>query len=93
VQEALVNVGRHAGASHASVAILQSDGGLSIVVADDGHGFPFEGRHTAEELRHREIGPRSLAHRVATLGGSLTIESTSHGARIEIQVPKTGVAA
>jgi signal transduction histidine kinase len=93
VQEALVNVGRHAGAAHASVAILQSDSGLSIVVADDGHGFPFEGRHTAEELRHREIGPRSLAHRVATLGGSLTIESSARGARVEIHVPRTGVAA
>ena len=91
VQEALVNVGRHAGAGHASVAILRSRQGLSIVVADDGHGFRFEGRLTGDELRHRDIGPRSLTHRVATLGGSLAIESSRRGARIEINVPFLGV--
>jgi signal transduction histidine kinase len=87
VQEALVNVGRHAGASHASVAILRGQAALSIVISDDGHGFPFTGRLDQEELRRREIGPRSLGHRVATVGGTLAIESSPRGARIEIQVP------
>jgi signal transduction histidine kinase len=93
VQEALVNVGRHAGASHASVAILRAPPGLSIVVSDDGHGFSFEGRLDGEELRRRELGPRSLIHRVATLGGSLVIESGAQGARVEIHVPTPGAAA
>jgi signal transduction histidine kinase len=75
------------------VAILQSPTGLSIVVADDGHGFTFEGRLSDEELRHREIGPRSLRHRVATLGGSLTIDSSARGARLEIHIPHLGASA
>ena len=44
-------------------------------------------RLDGEDRRHREMGPRSLRHRVATLGGSLTIDSSPRGVRLEIHIP------
>src|SRR5438445_10503 len=43
VQEALANAARHAGASAVRVTLAARDGGVDIVVADDGRGFPFQG--------------------------------------------------
>jgi signal transduction histidine kinase len=56
-------------------------------VADNGRGFPFEGRLTHAELAEGRVGPRNLFERVASLGGSLNLESGAAGARLEIDLP------
>jgi signal transduction histidine kinase len=86
VQEALVNVARHASASRAEVDIVLESGSLHITVSDDGHGFPFRGRLETPELRSGK-GPRSLRERVLALGGTIAVESTSSGSRVELAVP------
>ena len=39
VQEALTNIARHARATRFSVELLQHNGGLELIVRDDGCGF------------------------------------------------------
>jgi signal transduction histidine kinase len=67
-QEALTNVGRHAGASRVEITLLERDGRIELVVSDDGAGFD-----TATE--HGGFGLVGMHERVALAGGRLEIES------------------
>jgi signal transduction histidine kinase len=87
VQEALVNAARHGKASNAALEIETDQDQLRIVVADNGHGFPFRGRYDHVALEELRRGPISLKERIASLGGSLAIDSSEAGARLEITVP------
>jgi signal transduction histidine kinase len=94
VQEALVNVRRHAAATHVVVRVTSSDSGLELVIDDDGHGFGFEGRLEHRTLESSRRGPVVIRERVRHLGGTLTIESApGRGSRLEVQVPVRGVPA
>jgi signal transduction histidine kinase len=64
--EALANIAKHAGASHAHVAIANGGGRLVAEIRDDGGG----GADPA-----RGSGLRGLADRVEALGGVLRVES------------------
>ena len=84
VHEAIVNALKHGRPSRVAVTL---DGGpeeLRIVVADDGHGFPFRGRYDHDALTESDSGPKSLLDRVSALGGRLSIESTDAGSRVEM---------
>jgi signal transduction histidine kinase len=77
--EALANVGKHARAPSAAVAIRRTNGTVSVEVADDGIGGarPVNGS-----------GLSGLADRVEALGGKLRIESPSgRGTRIVGEIP------
>jgi signal transduction histidine kinase len=87
IHEGLVNAARHARATSIQLAILRSPHDVSVSVVDDGRGFPFTGSYTMQELSDRNIGPRSLRARVATLGGTLTIDTSSKGTRLSMTVP------
>lgn len=87
IHEALVNAARHARASAIQLAILREAHQISIAVVDDGQGFPFEGRYTLADLAREQIGPRTLRERVASLGGSLEIETSKKGSRVRLTVP------
>ncbi len=89
VHEAVVNALKHAHPSRVSIAVDRGDGELRITVADDGHGFPFRGRLSHEELRAANAGPVSLRERVSALDGRLAIESSPAGSRVELVVPLT----
>ena len=66
---------------------------VRIEVADDGHGFPFEGEYDLPALIGSDLGPASLRDRIASLGGSLSLRSSRQGSRLEIGVPlETGRA-
>lgn len=86
VQEALVNVARHAEAHTARVQITLVDGRIEIHVDDDGKGFGFVGRRSLHELGAG--GPSSLAERIVALDGSLAVESSERGARVAMTVPR-----
>ncbi len=88
VREALVNAVRHGEASAVRLQITRGLGDtLAITVADNGRGFPFEGRYTHRELAEGHLGPRTLLERVTSLHGTLAIESSASGARLDIAIP------
>jgi len=85
--EAVVNALKHAHPSKVTVDVAAREGGLTIVVRDDGRGFPVFGHLDHDELVRRNVGPASLRDRVTALGGRMAIDSTASGSRIEITVP------
>ncbi|HEX6086662.1 MAG TPA: histidine kinase [Thermoanaerobaculia bacterium] len=87
VNESLSNAARHGGASRAAVAMALQDGSVAVRVSDNGRGFPFSGRRDLSALERDGEGPRTLKERVRTLGGSLVVESSVHGASVELSIP------
>lgn len=86
VHEAIVNALKHGQPSRVEVAVERDADELSILVTDDGHGFPFRGRYTHEALAANNIGPRSLLDRVQALGGAVSIDSSDIGSRVEMRI-------
>jgi hypothetical protein len=62
---------------------------VNITVSDDGHGFPFQGQYDHTDLTKMNLGPVTLKERIAALGGSLAIDSSDTGTRLEITLPLT----
>ena len=93
VQEAVVNAARHGGASEVGVRAALRNGSLCVTVADNGRGFAFRGHYDHAALAALRRGPVMLKERVNTLGGTLAIDSTSGGARLEIELPCPGATA
>jgi len=82
-QEGLRNVGRHAKATRAEVRLHRLDGGLELVIKDDGTGF--------DAARHRNgtsLGLASMRQRAFLLGGKVKIDSSpGRGAVVTAWVP------
>ena len=79
VAEAITNVAKYAGATHASVAVERSNGIATVVVSDDGVGGADPGRGS---------GLVGLADRVEALGGRLHVESPAgRGTRVTAAIP------
>ena len=94
VQEGLVNVRKHSGASHVLVRLGSDHGGWKLTVEDDGHGFPFSGRLSHSELEALGKGPTVIKERVRLIEGELTIESSpGQGSLLEISIPPKREAA
>jgi signal transduction histidine kinase len=87
VHEALVNAARHAEASVVRVAVRLADRMVKIIVSDDGRGFCFKGRYDQTALASLDLGPATLRERVVALNGSLTLDSTEHGTRLDLSFP------
>jgi signal transduction histidine kinase len=91
VQEGLVNVRKHSGASSVYVRFGAQNGLWKLVIDDDGRGFPFAGRLTMTELDDLHRGPAVIKERVRAIGGDMVIESSpGHGSRLEVTVPQKG---
>lgn len=82
VQEALTNVRRHANAEGASVRLTYLPDALDIEVVDDGNGSA-----TPVRFGHGLVGIRE---RVALHGGSLVVDPTAHGFRVQVVLPTGG---
>jgi signal transduction histidine kinase len=79
IAEAVTNVGRYAGASHATVSVGRTNGTATVVVSDDGIG----GADPAAGS-----GLRGLAARVEALDGRLEVDSPpGRGTRITARLP------
>src|SRR6266853_2216746 len=63
VHEAVVNALKHGKPSQVAVTVDGDSDQLRIIVADDGHGFPFRGRYNHQELTDGRVGPKSLLDR------------------------------
>src|SRR6266566_4579816 len=89
-EEGITNVRRHSKASALTVRLGCVGDNWVLVMVDDGIGFEFHGVWSLEKLMSSGLGPRVMKERVQSLRGSLMIESTPTGARIEISIPKHG---
>jgi signal transduction histidine kinase len=87
VREALFNAARHAGASSIELKIHAQDQEIWITVADNGRGFSFRGHYDHATLMERKLGPEALKGRIISLGGTLSIESSEAGAKLQIVLP------
>ena len=72
LQEALVNIAKHAHAGRATVRIEIDDDQTSIEVADDGVGFS-AGATEVVGARPGHVGLRRMRERIETVGGHLEI--------------------
>jgi signal transduction histidine kinase len=84
VSEALTNVEKHANATRIRVSARAVDGGIRVVVADDGKGFV-----VAESMYvPGHLGLVAIRERAQLAGGKCRIESEpGAGARVEFWVP------
>jgi signal transduction histidine kinase len=87
IHESVMNSAKHGNASTVHVAVKTSGGEMQIEVADNGSGFPFQGRMTLAQMRESGGGPMVLAERVHSLNGNLVVDSTDNGSTISISVP------
>ncbi len=87
IHEAVVNALKHGQPSRVSVVLQGESDELRVVVADDGHGFPFEGQYDHAMLARQNFGPASLRERVASLGGDVSVDSSAAGSKVEIRLP------
>jgi len=87
IHESLINAARHAKASAVRAELAVEDNGVRILIADNGRGFPFRGRYDYGDLTKMNLGPVTLKERIASLGGSLAIDSSDTGTRLEITLP------
>jgi signal transduction histidine kinase len=79
VSEALANVAKYAGASHATVAVRHDGAGLVVDVTDDGCGGA---------QSEAGSGLRGLADRVGALDGRVAISSPrGAGTRVRVEIP------
>jgi PAS domain S-box-containing protein len=86
VQEALINIARHANASHVTVNLYRLNGDLLIQIRDDGRGIRAEDMEKAESL-----GLIGMRERVWAMNGDISISSDEPpGTRIEIVLPLAG---
>jgi signal transduction histidine kinase len=87
VQEAIVNISRHARADSVLIQGSVDSGVLTLEVEDDGEGFDLA-RATGDSSSLRGIGLLGMRERIEIIGGSLHIESEpGHGTRLLITVP------
>jgi signal transduction histidine kinase len=88
VQEALVNVRKHAGATHVVVRFSRGNRGWTLSIDDNGCGFAFAGRLSQEQLDAQRRGPIVIKERVRTIGGELSIQSEpGRGASLVVSWP------
>jgi two-component system, NarL family, sensor histidine kinase UhpB len=79
-QEALTNTVRHARARSVRLSLSIDDGGLELVVQDDGRGLP--------ERVPIESGLRGMRERALLVGGTLSVTSRPRrGTEVRLRVP------
>ncbi len=76
VQESLNNVVKHAKARNVSIILKKQGNRISVIVEDDGVGFDVEAL-LKTPAKNRRFGLLGMQERVALVGGSLHIESTT----------------
>jgi signal transduction histidine kinase len=82
-QEGLRNIVRHARANRTQVRLGRMDGGLQLVVRDDGAGFD-----RVQDRSRASLGHASMRQRAVLLGGKVELDSSpGQGTTIRAWVP------
>ena len=91
LQEALTNVGRHARASRATIAVRIGNGVLIASVTDDGRGLPDAVQREARADQLEGFGMPGMRERAELVGGELRVApGPGGGTRVELSVPLGG---
>jgi len=86
VQEALINVAKHAKASEVTVSIRKLRGVICIEVHDDGKSFDV--RNMLSNRRRKALGLLGMRERVEMIGGYLAVKSSpGKGTTIRAEIP------
>ncbi len=85
-QEALENVHQHAHARLVTVRLLRRSTTVQLRISDDGVGFQIN-RPLPRLPSRSGFGLLSMRERAAALGGEFSIESTSTGTTVRVQIP------
>lgn len=92
VEEALINIWKHARATRGWVEVEQHDDTIQVIIGDDGIGFDPAGV-AAWPAGSKGWGLENIAERAAQLGGISTIHSApGQGTRVEITLPLPAAA-
>jgi signal transduction histidine kinase len=84
VQEALINVRKHSGASLVQVTLRVDDWAWKLTVKDNGRGSGFVGALSHAELASKRVGPRTIRERVEAVGGKLQVQSSAAGYQLDM---------
>ncbi len=94
VQEGLVNIRKHSGATSVVVRFGRAEGQWVLEIDDNGQGFPFAGTMSLDQLDEGRKGPIVIKDRVRAIGGQLTLESMPRqGTRLKVLVPQEAAYA
>jgi PAS domain S-box-containing protein len=89
-QEALRNVGKHSGATRATVSVRAHDQ-LEMTIADNGYGFELP-KAVGDLAATGKLGLLGMHERARLLGGTLNIHSEpGKGTTVVVEVPVSGV--
>jgi signal transduction histidine kinase len=94
VQEALINIHRHAGSETARIRLQGDAETLVLEIEDQGHGIPKA--VLTDILRGGGgvgVGIAGMSERIEQLGGSLEITSDAHGTTVRTRLPLVRDAA
>jgi PAS domain S-box-containing protein len=84
LQEAMINVAKHAEAKAISIVFERSATGLQVTVTDNGRGFDTQALAVISSDR---LGIQGMRERAAMLGGTVSFTSKRTGTRILVQIP------
>ena len=86
LQESLTNIGRHAGARNAWIALSARDGDIRLDVEDDGRGVAED-----DLAKPKSLGLKGMRERFSYIGGSFEIVAAPRGGtRIAVRAPLQG---
>src|SRR6185437_8008444 len=89
LQESLINIYRHARATHAEVSSSSEENSITLTVADNGVGMDLK---KVEQFNSSGastgVGLTSIRERVRELGGHCHITSSPQGTSLTISLPK-----
>ncbi len=85
LQEALLNIRKHANAQNVTISMLNNDKDFTLVIADDGQGFDLA------EVRARPVdkggaGFANLEVRAQAVGGAVTVGPNGNGKGTEVKI-------
>lgn len=84
VQESLTNIGKYANATQAEISLHNYDTYIAVAVKDNGKGF------VLDNISPGTHGLSGMRHRVETVGGKLTVTTSSkNGTEVAAILPKT----
>ena len=86
IQEALVNIRKHAGARRVEVLITSLSDEIVFIISDDGRGFDPQNAPGAEE---KHFGLSIMRERAEQVGGRLELRSSiGQGTRVLVHIPR-----
>jgi PAS domain S-box-containing protein len=88
IQEALVNIHKHADSKEARIELNKSDGKIVLEISDSGNGIdPARLRNGRNGARGLGVGITGMRERVRQLGGTLEIKRANPGTLVRASFP------